>query len=76
MPAWETVVIGQAAIVAALIYLVRQGARLATAVRYIADHPAEHERLTKATAENTAAIERLTKVIGPEPSPRHKRVRT
>lgn len=63
MTKYESLIIGLAAVLAALLYLVRQLAKVATAVRFISDHPAEHRRLAEATAANTAAIDRLTSEI-------------
>jgi hypothetical protein len=61
---YESIIIGLAAIVAGIVYLARGLAQLATAIKYIADHPATHVRQDKLTADNTAAINGLTEQLG------------
>ncbi len=63
MTRYETLVIGLAAVLAALGYLVRQVARLATAVRWVAAHPAEHRRLAIEMRALTEQLRQLTAEI-------------
>ncbi len=56
-------IVGLAAIVAALLYLARQLARLATAVRFVANHPAEHRKLAEATDASTRQLRILAEEV-------------